>query len=312
MMEQQMYTEARDEFEKLVNDYSESEWTKAAKYQIALADAARSSGAEYDQKVTQSAVDEFEEFVEQYPEAKLSDNAKDKISELRGKEAENSYNIAAFYEKRKQYKSAKIYYQIVVDEYTLFTLVNQSLKSHSRINRQRMKKYLTLAFSLGLLIFCMGGCGYSTASQLANKYSTIYVETFENKITFAEESSRRNLYFPLLEVDTHDAIVDRFLFDGNLRATEETLADLTLVGILKNYRRVGLRFTDADNVEEYRVYITVGLELWNNRTGEMLWEEGSFVGEATYFVSGTEATSEEDAVERAIAGLGTAHCRTCD
>ena len=118
MMEQQMYTEARDEFEKLLNDYSESDWTKAAKYQIALADAARSSGADYDQKVTQAAVEEFNDFVEQYPDAELSENAKTKIDELRDKEAENNYNIAAFYEKRKEYKAAKIYYQIVVDDYT--------------------------------------------------------------------------------------------------------------------------------------------------------------------------------------------------
>jgi len=131
MMEQQMYVEARDEFEKLLNDYSESEWTKAAKYQIALADAARSRNAGYDQKITQSAVEEFEEFVEHYPEAKLSDNARDKIFELRDKEAENNYNIAQFYEKRKNYKSAKIYYQIVVDE---FTSSSWSTKALNRIS----------------------------------------------------------------------------------------------------------------------------------------------------------------------------------
>ena len=116
-MEQQMYAEARDEFEKLINDYPESDWTKAARYQIALADAARSGGAHYDQKITKSAVSEFKDFVEQYPDAELSKNAKNKITQLRDKEAENNFHIAQFYEKRKQYKSAKIYYQVVVDDY---------------------------------------------------------------------------------------------------------------------------------------------------------------------------------------------------
>jgi len=165
-----------------------------------------------------------------------------------------------------------------------------------------MKKYLAFILSAMFLISA-AGCGYSRTSLIASRYSTIYVEMFENKISFTQEAAKRNLYFPLLEVDTHDAIVDRFLFDGNLRATKETSAELTLVGSLKSYRRVGLRFTDNDDVEEYRVYITVGLELWNNETAQMLWEEVSFVGQATYFVSGSEATTEEEAVNRAVEDL---------
>jgi len=165
-----------------------------------------------------------------------------------------------------------------------------------------MKKYVRFILSAGLLI-SLAGCGYSTASLLANQYSTIHVEMFENQISFTEESNKRNLYLPLLEVDVHDAVVDRFLFDGHLRAVKETKADLILTGVLKSYRRVGLRFTDNDIVEEYRVYITVGLELWNNKTAEMLWEEKSFVGSATYFILGSEATTEEEAVGRAIEDL---------
>ena len=117
LMEKQMYPEARDEFEKVINDYPDSEWVKPAQYQIAVSDSKRSSGAAYDQKITQAAVEQFEEFVEVYPEAQLSENAKSEIQKLRDKEAENNYTIAQFYEKQKLYNSAKIYYQIVVDEY---------------------------------------------------------------------------------------------------------------------------------------------------------------------------------------------------
>ena len=67
--------------------------------------------------ITQAAVEEFHEFLENYPEAALSDEAKDKIRELREKEAENSYMVAQFYEKKKNYKAAKIYYQAVVDDF---------------------------------------------------------------------------------------------------------------------------------------------------------------------------------------------------
>lgn len=117
LMEKRLYHEARDEFEKVINDYPDSEWTKAAKYQIAMTDAQRSTGAGYDQKVTQAAIEEFNEFVEDYPDAELSLEAKQQIRDLREKEAENSYKVAQFYEKRKNYKAAKIYYQAVVDDF---------------------------------------------------------------------------------------------------------------------------------------------------------------------------------------------------
>ena len=109
--------EARDAFEKTVNDYPDSEWAKAARYQIALADADRSAGAGYDQKITASAIEGFKEFVKDYPDAELSKEAKDRISLLREKEAENNFLIAQFYEKQKKYDAAKVYYLIIMNEY---------------------------------------------------------------------------------------------------------------------------------------------------------------------------------------------------
>ncbi|MGE0268545.1 MAG: LPS assembly lipoprotein LptE [Candidatus Omnitrophota bacterium] len=158
---------------------------------------------------------------------------------------------------------------------------------------------LTLAVIGCLYLF---GCGYTTSSTLPEHIHTIYVDKFINKIDFTNEA-RRNLYLPLLEVNVHNAITDRFLFDGNLKIGGEDSADLFLKGELLSYRRIGLRFTDNDDVEEYRVYITVRLELYNNDTQELMWTEESFVGEATYFVSGPQSSSEESAVREAIEDL---------
>ena len=127
LQEKQLYQEARDEFEKVINDYPDSEWTQAAKYQIAFADAQRSTDAQYDQKITQAAVDEFDEFVEMYPDAELSTQAKEQIRQLREKEAENSFVVAQFYEKQKNYKAAKIYYQVVVDDFQDSSWASKSL-----------------------------------------------------------------------------------------------------------------------------------------------------------------------------------------
>jgi outer membrane protein assembly factor BamD len=117
LMGKGLYQEARDEFEKTMNDYPASEWARAAKYQIALADAQRSSSAAYDQKVTEVAIQEFKDFVKEHPDAELSQDAKGQIQNLREKEAESQYVIAAFYEKQKKWDAAKVYYNSVISDY---------------------------------------------------------------------------------------------------------------------------------------------------------------------------------------------------
>lgn len=117
LKEEGLLQEARDAFEKTVNDYPDSEWAKAARYQIALSDAERSAGAGYDQKITEAAIDEFKGFVEDYPDAELSKDAKGYIAKLRQKEAENNFIIAQFYEKQEKYGAAKVYYNQIVNDY---------------------------------------------------------------------------------------------------------------------------------------------------------------------------------------------------
>jgi outer membrane protein assembly factor BamD len=118
LMERKMYQEARDEFEKVVNDYPDSEYAKAAKYQIAISDARRSPEFDREQKTTQIAVEELKNFVKEHPEAEMSEKAKTEIASLREKEAENNFHIAEFYEKQKKYESARIYYNLLTREYS--------------------------------------------------------------------------------------------------------------------------------------------------------------------------------------------------
>ncbi len=139
--EKHLYEEARDEFEKVMNDYPDSEWAKAAQYQIALADAKRSTSPQYDQEVTKAATQEFKEFVKVYPEAELSQEAQKHIEQLNDKEAENNFLIGQFYEKQKEYQSAKIYYNTVVEDFAdtqwaskaLVKLRELSLKDNKRV-----------------------------------------------------------------------------------------------------------------------------------------------------------------------------------
>lgn len=133
LLQKDLYQEARDEFEKTRNDYPDSEWAKAAKFQIALSDAKRSSAAQYNQKVTGAALKEFQDFVKKFPDADLSKEAKEHIDSLREKEAENNFVIAQFYQKQKQYDSAKVYYSTIVEKYADTAWARKALKALSAL-----------------------------------------------------------------------------------------------------------------------------------------------------------------------------------
>lgn len=166
------------------------------------------------------------------------------------------------------------------------------------------KRFLVFVFCVMCFVSCVffSSCGYTTSSTLPSNIKTIYIEPFKNKIDFTTGTSR-NIYLPLLEVDTRNMVIDRFVFDGNLKIAKSHEADLILKGELKKYERSALRYTDDDDVQEYRVHITVSFELWDTGAEEPSWTEKNFVGEATYFVTGPEATSEESAVDEATVDL---------
>lgn len=164
-----------------------------------------------------------------------------------------------------------------------------------------MNRHVLSIFFLALSFFSLS-CGYTTRSTLPSHLRTIHVEPFKNDILYEKEGSR-NIYLPLLEQKVRNAVIDRFLFDGNLKIANSDHADLILKGKLTSYERGGLRYTDNEDVEEYRVTITVSLELWDPKKQEIVWTEPSFSGETTYFVSGPQAKSEDVAVQDATTDL---------
>ena len=170
---------------------------------------------------------------------------------------------------------------------------------HRPVTRDR--RLMSIVYCL-LSMVLLSGCGYTTSSTLPSSIKTIHVEPFKNNIDFAQEG-HRNIYLPLLEVKVQNAVINRFLFDGSLKIADAGRADIILKGELISYERTVLRYTDEEDAQEYRIHITVSLELWNTKNQEVSWKESGFVGEATYFVSGSLAKSEESAVDEAITDL---------
>ena len=127
----------------------------------------------------------------------------------------------------------------------------------------KLLRALSLLFTVVFLSVVIMGCGYSTHSLLPSRFKTIYVDNFKNKIDIGKEvteSSRYTLYRPGLENDVTNAIVDRFVFDGNLKVAKKEDADIILKGDLIDYRQEALRYDNVDNVEEYRIKVTVDVD----------------------------------------------------
>ena len=168
-----------------------------------------------------------------------------------------------------------------------------------RRKEMMIKKILPIVLLLSIVC---AGCGYSTRSLLPGNLRSIYIEPFKNGIIYTTENSR-TIYLPLLEVKARNAIVDRYLFDGNLDIGQAGSSDLLLKGELNGFERDALRYTENNDVLEYRIRVIVSLVLWDTAQQKILWEEPGFTGETSYFPTGSQAKSENTAIEDALLDL---------
>jgi outer membrane lipopolysaccharide assembly protein LptE/RlpB len=166
------------------------------------------------------------------------------------------------------------------------------------------KRYVVMMLAF-LTIFLMG-CGYTARSLLPSDYKSVYVDSFANKIKITAEQSNVRMYRgyrPGLEADITSAIIDKFLLDGNLKVADRSSASLILKGELVDFRKEPLRYDANDNIEEYRLILTVNMELDEVKTGKVVWKERSFSGETTYRTGGSLAKSESSALADATQDL---------
>jgi hypothetical protein len=155
-----------------------------------------------------------------------------------------------------------------------------------------------------LLVLTIAGCGYTTGSLLPSQYRKIAIQPFENKVGYVNENVQ-GVYVPLLETNVRTAIIDRFLFDGNLHIADADKADLVLSGDLTGFQQDTLRQDVNQNVQEYRLRIIVSLTMTDAATGKVLWKEPGFGGETTYFLTGPQSETQSAAIDAALVDLAT-------
>lgn len=111
------YIIAAFQYNKLLRNYSASDYSKLAMYKVGLCYYQLSPPYDRDQDYTQKAISSFQEFLTLYPDDSLSLDANQKIQELRNKLAHRQYFTGEIYLKLSSPKSALIYFDEVINNY---------------------------------------------------------------------------------------------------------------------------------------------------------------------------------------------------
>lgn len=153
-----------------------------------------------------------------------------------------------------------------------------------------------LVFTAALLL--TAGCGYSLRGNLPSHIRTVAIPVFDNK---TQE--------PAVEGFLTRAVVEAFVTSGRLRVVRPEEADSILEGEIVGYRVDSLSFDPRANVREYRLTVTLNLQLRDTRKNVTLWRQEGIQEKADFRVPGQVAAtvaSEESALRAAAVDIGRA------
>ena len=144
-------------------------------------------------------------------------------------------------------------------------------------------------FILVVSAVLISGCGYAIHSGVSTKIATINITTFENG-TFEHG----------LEVELSEALRKEFIVDGTLSVVDASSADVLLSGEVIEYVREPYTYgADETEVEQYRVRVKANVSLREAGEEKPMWEK-SVEEDATYYLTGSLARTEEEAKELAL------------
>ena len=122
------YEEAQKAFQVVVDEYPSSELVSKARYQIAYCSMQASKKSQYNEQSAERAIEEFEGFKSSFPADQQAVEADEAIKTLRAKKALTHFETGSFYQKQKKYKSAKIYYQEILEKYPEAPIAQEAKK----------------------------------------------------------------------------------------------------------------------------------------------------------------------------------------
>jgi len=115
--EMKEYIISSSEYSKVLVQYPQSPLTEKSEFQMAMSFFKLSPKYTLDQNYTQRAMESFQLFIEDFPESALVPEATTMLGECREKLAHKEFYNARLYHKMREYPSARIYYDLVINDY---------------------------------------------------------------------------------------------------------------------------------------------------------------------------------------------------
>src|SRR5262249_38961332 len=129
------YPAAAKAYERAADRYAEQKWGVEALYKSGESYTKQAKRAEYDQSVAGQAISTFTDFITLHPDDPRVTEAKKTIRTLRTEQARGSYETAQYYEKKKRWDGAKIYYNEVINKDPESTYAALALSRIDAINK---------------------------------------------------------------------------------------------------------------------------------------------------------------------------------
>ncbi len=145
-------------------------------------------------------------------------------------------------------------------------------RSSSRPTSRRFPSFPAVVSALALPL--VAGCGYSFSARTNPHIATVAVPIFENKTL--EKGLEERLAV---------SITDVFLADKRLRVVKEKDADSVIDGTIERYERTPFSYDRAQNVQEYKVEMTLHIAYEDRKKNGVIWEERAMTAWGTYSVS---------------------------
>ncbi len=113
----EQYTEALYEYRQVVEKYSSSDWVDDASYGLIQCHYNSALPPDYDQVPSRLAVNAIDDFKASFPRDERLDGLEEKRQEMVESIATQRLKTAQFYEKRREFQAARIYYAVVVEQF---------------------------------------------------------------------------------------------------------------------------------------------------------------------------------------------------
>ena len=133
------FDEAIGSYEFILEHYPKTKAAETAQFQIGMCYYEKAIRARYDEQAISLANTHFRSYVEKYPEGEFAKEARGKLVSLDEKKARGAFEVGQFYEKKKAFPSAVMYYTEVLQRHPLSSW---AVKAEERIREMEKRGVL--------------------------------------------------------------------------------------------------------------------------------------------------------------------------